>query len=196
MEIKDPYPIRSFLTLIGVLAVLHLLYCRDNLSIDSKDPNITLFQGRIFYKAQPFDGVIRQDLPALDEIQTTHFKLGLEDGEFISKNNAGQLLEQRYFKEGQKQGIHRSWFPNGNNKQYSEFKDGNYINDRWEWYDNGKPSLYEKFDQNSKLIVTKKWNRNGQIYMNIVFTDNGSSAGMPGSKICEPIKKQDKRNLN
>ncbi|WP_411824526.1 toxin-antitoxin system YwqK family antitoxin [Leptospira sp. 'Mane'] len=195
MEIRDPYPIKPFFILINFLAVAFLMHCREDLSLDANDPNIALFQGRVFYKAQPFDGLIKQEFPDLNEVQTTHYKEGLEDGEYIAKLLNGQLLEQRYFKEGRKEGIHRSWFLNGSNRQYSEFKDGKYINDRWEWYDTGKPSLYEKFDQNSRLIVTKKWNRNGQIYMNVVFTDNGSSVGMPGSKICEPIQKT-KRNLN
>ncbi|TGN09811.1 toxin-antitoxin system YwqK family antitoxin [Leptospira ilyithenensis] len=197
MATKDQYPIRSFLiTLLNFLIVVSLIHCQGGRTIESTDPDIALFQGRIFYKAEPFDGTIKQEIPALAEVQFTHYKTGLEDGEYTARNQSGQILEQRYFKEGQKHGIHRSWFPNGSNKQYAEFNEGTYINDRWEWYDNDKPSLYEKFDSNGRLIVSKKWNRNGQIYMNIVFTDNGSSVGMPGSKICEPIKKQDRRNVN
>jgi antitoxin component YwqK of YwqJK toxin-antitoxin module len=152
------------------------------------DPNITMSQGKIFYRDKAFTGRIRQENLVMEEFFITSYKDGMEDGEYIAQKKSGQLLEKRFFKAGQKHGIHRSWFPNGNNRLYSEFDNGKYINDRWEWYDTGKPYIYEKFDKNGKILVSKTWNRVGHIYMNIAFTQNGSSAGMPGSKICNPIK--------
>ncbi|EMO26885.1 MORN repeat protein [Leptospira interrogans serovar Bataviae str. HAI135] len=138
-----------------------------------------------------FSPDLSKKIPALGEIETTQFKNGLEDGEMTSKNKDGQLLEKRYFKKGLKEGIHRAWFPNGNNRLYSEFRSGKYIYDRWEWHDNNRPFIYEKFDENGKLLVSKKWNRSGQIFMNTVIAKDGSSIGLPGSKICEPIKSPD-----
>lgn len=173
------------------LTTLFAIGCQGGDTIEYSDPNLALFKDKVYYKQKPFNGLIRRDLPALDEIQTTEFKDGLEDGTYISQNGSGFVLEKRTFKEGLKVGVHRSWYRNGKNRFYAEFNSGKYINDHWEWYDNGKPSLYEKFDENSKLIVVKKWNRSGQIYMNTVIASDGSSVGLPGSKICEPIKKTD-----
>ncbi len=71
-----------------------------------------------------------------------------------SKNKDGQLLERRYFKEGFKEGIHRTWFLNGNNRLYSEFRSGKNIHDRSEWNDYYRPFFYVKFDENRKLLVS------------------------------------------
>ncbi|TGM03170.1 hypothetical protein EHQ76_10145 [Leptospira barantonii] len=183
------FPTKSLFVLSIFLTVVFTSGCQEGETIDQTDPNLIEYQDRVFYKRKPFTGFLKNEIPALGETQTTQFKNGFADGEFISKNREGFVLEKRFFKKGLKEGIHRSWFPNGNNRMYSEFRSGKYINDRWEWHDNNKPYLYEKFDENGKLIVAKKWNRHGQIYMNTVIAVDGSSIGLPGSKICEPIKK-------
>ncbi|WP_036095223.1 toxin-antitoxin system YwqK family antitoxin [Leptospira weilii] len=179
----------SFPSLFVLLTVVFLIGCRE--TIEHTDPNLRMVQGRIYYQGKLFTGFIKTEIPALEEIETVQFKNGLEDGETISRNKSGRLLERRYFKEGLKEGIHRSWFPNGNNRLYAEFRSGRYVNDRWEWHDNNRPFIYEKFDENGKLLVSKKWNRNGQIYMNTVIANDGSSLGLPGSKVCEPIRTAD-----
>ncbi len=191
MATKALFPINPLQLILLILTFI--LGCQDNRVIEMGDPNITMSQGKFFYNGEAFSGKIRQDNPVMEEFYITSYKDGMEDGEYIAQKKTGQLLEKRFFKAGQKVGIHRSWFPNGNNRLYSEFDNGKYINDRWEWYDNGKPYIYEKFDKNGKILVSKTWNRVGHIYMNIAFTKDGSSVGMPGSKICNPIKPPEKK---
>lgn len=167
-----------------------LIGCQNKVEYNVTD--FTMGGGKLFYKGNPFTGTLIQDNSAMDEYFLISYKNGLEEGEYISRKKSGQLLEKRFFKNGAKHGIHRSWFPNGNNRLYSEFHNGDYINDRWEWYDNGKPALFEKFDSTGRILVSKKWYRNGNIYMNIAFTKTGASVGLPGSKICDPIKPKEK----
>jgi antitoxin component YwqK of YwqJK toxin-antitoxin module len=155
--------------------------------VQISDPNIKIFAGKVFYKNEPFTGTLLEEIAVLGQIQTTEFQNGVEDGEQISIVLGGQVLEKRYYENGMKEGIHRSWFPNGNRRLYSKFINGRYVGDRMEWFDNGQLAIYEKYDENSKILVTKKWNQNGKIYMNVVFSDDGSSVGLPGSKICKPI---------
>ncbi|MBM9576281.1 hypothetical protein JWG45_03850 [Leptospira sp. 201903070] len=181
----------NFPFVLGILLTFVFSSCQKSSTVDFSDPGLVRAQDRVFYLNKPFEGIIRTEIPALGETQFAHYKNGMEDGEFISRNQSGQVLERRRFEKGQKVGIHRAWFPNGNNRFYSEFKNGKYTNDRWEWHDNGKPFLYEKYDEDGKILVSKKWNRNGQIYMNTVIATDGSSFGLPGSKICEPIKKSE-----
>ncbi|TQE73150.1 toxin-antitoxin system YwqK family antitoxin [Leptospira noguchii] len=185
------FPTKSFFILSIILTVVAFVGCQEGETIENTDSNLQMSQGRFYYKGKLFTGFIKKKIPALGEIETTQFKNGLEDGEMTSENKDGQLLEKRYFKKGLKEGIHRAWFPNGNNRLYSEFRSGKYIYDRWEWHDNNRPFIYEKFDENGKLLVSKKWNRSGQIFMNTVIAKDGSSIGLPGSKICEPIKSPD-----
>ena len=159
MVIKVQFLIKFFFIL---LASLFFLGCQDVI-IENNDPNLSIQAGKYFYKGKTFSGKIRQENLIAKEEYITSFKDGLEEGEFIARKKDGQLLEKRFFKNGQKVGIHRSWFPNGNNRLYSEFDNGKYINDQ-----------------------------NGNIYMNVSFTKNGASVGLPGSKICNPIKPSEK----
>ncbi|MBW0435891.1 hypothetical protein HGB47_19985 [Leptospira yasudae] len=185
------FPTKPISLILVFLTALLSIGCQGGDTVEHTDPNLVFFKDKLYYKRMLFTGILKTDVPALGETQTARYTAGLEDGEFLSVNKEGRVMERRFFREGLKEGVHRAWFPNGNNRFYAEFRSGKYANDRWEWYENGKPSLYEKFDENGKLIVVKKWNRNGQIYMNTVIAVDGSSVGLPGSKICEPIKKAD-----
>lgn len=185
MEIKDLFPIKK-LQLI-VITLITLFGCQGE-TIDSNSPELTFSNGKYYLKGLPFTGKIKIENQTMEEFSIASYRNGLEDGEYFTQKKSGQIIEERFFKEGLKQGIHKSWFQNGNIRLYSEFENGKYINDRWEWYDNGKPYIYEKYDSSGRIMVTKMWNRYGHIYMNIVYDKNGSSIGMPGSKICNPIK--------
>ncbi|HMV45799.1 MAG TPA: hypothetical protein PK079_05815 [Leptospiraceae bacterium] len=165
-----------------------LIGCYDFNTVENTDKDLSIVNGLVFYKGKPFTGKLKQEILPMNEIHISEYKDGAEDGEYTAKKKDGSLLERRYFKAGVKEGIHRSWFPNGKDRLYSEFKNGTYINDRWEWHDNGVPALYERYNENGNILVTKKWRRTGQIYMNLSFLENGGSIGLPGSKICEPIK--------
>ena len=192
MEIMEELPI-NITQIIFVTLVFCLVGCQ-NKNVEYNTTDFAIGKGMLFYKGVPFSGILLQDNPTMEEVYSISYKNGWEDGEYIAKKKSGQLLEKRYFKNGAKHGIHRSWFHNGNNRLYSEFNNGEYIGERWEWYDNVNPALFEKFDANGKILASKKWYRNGNIYMNIAFTNSGSSVGLPGSKICDPIKPVEKKS--
>lgn len=193
METKALFPTKKLQVII--ITLIALLGCQGETMIESNNPELSFSSGKYYLKGIPFTGKIKVENPAMEEFSITSYKNGLEDGDYTAQKKSGQLLEKRFFKEGQKHGVHRSWFQNGNNRLYSEFDNGKYINDRWEWYDDGKPYIYEKYDLSGKILVTKMWNRYGNIYMNIVYDKNGSSVGMPGSKICNPIKPLSNKEL-
>lgn len=186
METKVLSAINRLKTLL-LLSALFLQGCRETV-LESDDPLLAMQEGKLFYNGKSFTGRIRSANPVLQEEYLTSYKDGVEDGEYTAKAKNGQLLEQRFFVQGEKHGVHMSWFPNGQPRLYSEFDRGKYINDRWAWYDNGQPYTYEKYDRNGKILASKVWSKTGQIYMNLAFSRTGASAGMPGGKLCEPIK--------
>lgn len=173
---------------LSALAFLILGNCHEFGSIDHADPGFSISRGLILYHGSPFTGKMIQKNATLDESFITTYKNGLEDGEYTARKGNGQLLEQRFYLAGEKHGIHRTWYENGNNRSYAEFKMGKYINESWSWYENGKPAKFDKYDEKGNILVTKVWNKLGNIYMNLSFNPDGSSVGLPGSKICEPIK--------
>lgn len=178
-----------------LLTALVFLGCRETIT-ESSDPLFAMSEGKLFYNGKAFTGKMRSKNPVLEEEYVTSYKNGLEDGEYTAKGKNGQLLEQRYFVQGEKQGVHMSWFPNGQPRLYSEFDKGKYINDRWAWYENGQPYTYEKYDSTGKILASKVWSKTGQIYMNIAFSKTGASLGMPGGKLCEPIKNSGQNATN
>ncbi len=171
-----------------ILSLLFLLHCHEYGSIDHTDPGFSISRGLMLYHGSPFTGKMIQKNPTLDETFITTYRNGLEDGEYTARKGNGQLLEQRFYLAGEKHGIHRTWYDNGNNRSYAEFMKGKYINESWSWYENGKPAKLDKYNEKGDILATKVWNRLGIIYMNLSFNPDGSSAGLPGSKICEPIK--------
>jgi len=190
MEIKVPFPINSVKTILFLLAAAFIVACHGE-EIKSTDPGIQMLAGRLIFKGKLFTGKFIEEIPAMEIKQITEYRNGLENGEFLTKNLHGQILEKRYYHDGIKVGIHRSWFSNGNDRMYSQFENGIYVGDRWEWFEDGKPALYAHYDQEGRILAEKKWNRYGKIYMNIVFANDGSSVGLPGSKNCKPIKSLD-----
>jgi antitoxin component YwqK of YwqJK toxin-antitoxin module len=186
MEMREQFLIKHLFRL-SLLAVLWS--CLPEKVILSTDKDITFFQGKYYYKGELYNGIIKQYLSVMKETHLVPYKNGIEHGNYIAKNDDGQILEDRNFFEGEKHGIHKSFYSNGNFRLYSEFDHGNYNNERWEWHINGNPLLYEKFDKEGKLLVTKKWYQNGHIYMNVSYNETKTSFGLPGSKVCAPINK-------
>ncbi len=175
-----------------LFASLLMIGCQEYGAIDQADPSLSYFHGLLVQNGNVFTGKIIQKNDALSETYITTYQNGLEHGEYIAKKNNGTLVERRFFLNGEKEGIYESWYENGNRKVYAEFKKGTYINDHWTWYENGKPSKYEKYNEEGKILATKIWNKAGNIYMNLSFYADGSSVGLPGSKICSPIKGKSK----
>lgn len=180
-----------------ILIFIILLHsnCKYQTVYDSSDPKIKSKAGVLFYEDKFLTGTIREFIPVLSETHLTDFKNGIQHGEFKVITLNGKILQKMNFRNGNKHGISKSWFLNGNLKSFSEFKDGIYINDRIDWYDNGIIANYDGYSNEGKIQVVKKWFKNGKIYMNVSFKDNGSSFGLPGSKLCEPIKKTSSREL-
>ncbi len=173
-----------------IFIFLILIHCSKTVS--SNDSELQIQDGKLFYKNALYTGFVQEEIPSLKITRKIEFKSGVEDGIQTVHNSEGALLEERNFQNGYKQGIHKTWFPNGKPRTQSEFVLGMYVGDRWEWYDTGIPAVYEKFDDTGKIVVSKKWRRTGKIYMNTVFTKTGGSIGLPGSKLCEPIQEVEK----
>jgi len=178
-----------------LLTALIFLGCRETI-MEYSDPLFAIQDGKLFYNGKAFTGKMHSANPVLGEEYTASYKDGVEDGEYTAKGKNGQLLEQRYFVQGEKHGVHISWFPNGQPRLYSEFDKGKYVNDRWAWYDNGQPYTYEKYDSTGKILASKVWSKTGQIYMNLAFSKTGASLGMPGGKLCEPIRTPEQNTSN
>ena len=182
------------LLLIYFLFILGLVNCSETI-YDNTDPNIKMNAGVYLYKEQFLTGIIKSYIPALQETELASFRNGIQHGEYKIITRDGKLLQKMDFRNGKKEGFSKAWYHNGKLRAFAEFKNGEYINDRIDYFDNSQVASYEKYSENSKIQVVKKWYRNGKIYMNISFKEDGSSYGLPGSKLCDPIKKTKEKEL-
>ncbi len=180
--------------LICFFIIIAIVNCSEKI-YDNTDPNISMTAGVYLYKNQFLTGIIRSYIPALQETELASFRNGIQHGEYKVITRDGNLLQKMNYRNGKKEGFSKAWYHNGKLRAFGEFKEGEYINDRIDYFDNGQVASYEKYSETSKIQVVKKWYKNGKIYMNVSFKDDGSSYGLPGSKLCDPIKKTKEKEL-
>ena len=175
---------------ISVLLVLIFSFnsCYLFREVSSNDPGLGLMNGKVSYKGTFFSGRVRQTIAANGEVMLKSYVNGVEEGVQKLYDRNGNLLFERPYRNGRKDSVHKGWYSNGKYRFYYQFDMGSYTGEQWEWHDNGKVKMYQKYDEDSQLSVSKHWRRSGQIYINQVFKD-GSALGMPGSKLCNPVKK-------
>lgn len=163
------------------------LSCSAEPTLDRRDVHLKLGQAGWLFENKPFTGTLIERLP--DATRTTHFAVGLEDGEQILNSLSGEIIEKRFYRAGKKNGIHRGWFKDGKDRFYSEFVDDHYVGDFWTWHPNGKVAEYKKFTPQGDILVYKHWRESGQIYSNQVFAAAQNEAtGMPGVKLCNSVE--------
>lgn len=173
----------------GLLLVLGLgfcvAHCDTTPEISNTDRRITLRDSVTYFNRKPYTGLIRQSIPAVQEVRTTPYVDGLPHGTMIARQSSGQVLARGEYIAGDKHGLHRTWYKSGNDRSYGEFERGKYVKDHWVWHKNGNVMQFDRYNSNHEIVVSKKWRTNGLIYMNLVFHD-GADLGLPGSKVCNP----------
>lgn len=173
--------------LFSFLTVVFFLQCQRELTLTAGDPSLKFSGGRWLFQGKPFSGRLREPLP--DAIRLTQYKDGIEHGEQTMRAQSGVLVEERFYKEGKKHGVHRGWFLNGQDRFYSEFSDDQYAGEHWTWHANGKVAEFKKYAPDGQILAHKHWRESGQIYRNQVFAAKATTtAGMPGVKICNTVK--------
>ena len=153
--------------------------------IRNTDPRLSIETDVYLFMGRPFTGMMRQHLPAVGETWLTPYRDALKEGLEVATHDNGQVLSRGAYVAGEKHGVHRTWFTNGNDKTYAEFNHGKYVNESWSWHSNGLVADYEKYTADGRALAVKRWRSNGLIYMNLVF-QNEAPLGMPGSKVCNP----------
>ena len=178
---------RMFLQWSVILVGLQvLLSCNPPVRVDAADTHITISGGVYSYRGVPFTG--EMELRAADIVRVSPYVAGMQQGRETTLHSNGRLLEERFYAEGEKTGIHRGWYPDGQYRFHQIFKTGKPIGDAWVWHANGQPYQYDRYDENGEQIAAKKWRKSGQIYYNLVFV-GGRPVGLGGNTLCDPAKK-------
>ncbi len=173
--------------LLPALLLSLLIGCQKQYHLAFDEKKLTIRDGRLHYQGAPVDGEVIREFAGINAKQVTTYRNGVEHGAQRTYAENGTLLEERFYQDGKKTGVHRGYFPDGKNRFYAEFADDHYVNEFWSWHANGKVAEFKRYDAEGRALVYKQWRESGQIYRNEVYAEN-LEQGMPGVKLCNTVK--------
>ena len=178
-----------------------ILYCLVSCN-ESKKAHLVLFEenkqlkldnGVLYYNDALFNGTLKSFNEVNQTKNTANYLNGKKNGEERKLFQNDSLAELRFYKNGLKIGIHKSWRENGQQKfEYPYNNEGVYHGTIKEWYANGQ--LVKEFNYvNGKESGSQKmWLSNGNIKANYTVV-NGERFGLIGLKKCYSIKINDEK---
>jgi protein SCO1/2 len=83
-------------------------------------------------------------------------------------------------------GIVRTWWPNGTLQSEIEFQNDVYHGVARRWYETGRPYELRHFDRGHEAGVQQSWTEGGEMYLNYEVR-NGRRYGFVNSKPCAPV---------
>ncbi len=155
--------------------------------VSYKSSNITNVNNTILFCNEPFNGTLFQLANnGKDTLVSEQFANGLLDG--ISKKwyPNSQLMEQRTYKLGRKQGIQTAFWYNGNKRFEFTAENDAYEGELKEWSEDGKLFHVAHYVNGQEAGVQKMWYTNGTIRANYVIV-KGKRYGLLGTKNCKNV---------
>lgn len=164
--------------------------CNSNLKpqiVDASDENLNLENGILFYNEIAFKGQLRTYYQTDILKSKIEYKDGKKHGSENQCYNNGDKQTERFYKEGFKTGIHKSWWADGKQKfEYHFNEKGEFHGLVKEWYKNGQ--LFRDFNYvNGKEVGSQRmWKNDGTIKANYEVV-NGERFGLIGLKKCYTV---------
>ncbi|HIF15444.1 MAG TPA: toxin-antitoxin system YwqK family antitoxin, partial [Bacteroidetes bacterium] len=95
----------------------------------------------------------------------------LYTGTGYSLHSNGQLGFQSYYKEGNPDGLWRSWYENGQLKSEANYKEGN-PDGLWRgWHENGQLGFQSYYKEGNPDGLWRGWHENGQLASEEYYKD-------------------------
>ena len=138
------------------------------------------------YNKQPFNGYMVQvendgrvvyKLPILD---------GNEEGLAIGFYNTGEKLLERKFEHGQKQGVFKQWWPNGNLRYLFNYNHDKYDGKQIVYFHFGKIQEEKNYYNSKEEGVQRIWDSIGNLISNYTVKNN-KIYGALSAKDCMPV---------
>ncbi|UFH55103.1 toxin-antitoxin system YwqK family antitoxin [Spirosoma sp. KNUC1025] len=151
---------------------------------DASSIHVQFQKGIVVLDNQPFTGIIyRLSDNKTDTLEIVGFRSGKEHGEWKRFHADGSLMERRFFRDGQKVGEYRAWWPNGAKKLFYHFENGEYNGVCREWSHTGVLLKEMTYKDGYEAGSQKQFYDNGKIKANYV-TIEGRRYGLLGTKNC------------
>lgn len=153
------------------------------------DKHLTQLQGVCYYKSVPLTGCIYERYPNGDFAKQIPYVDGKQNGTMRWWYPNQVLQQERYFDKGLKQGIHKSWWPDGKPRFEYTFKDNEYNGTVKEWYASGQLCRVFRYKMGHEDGLQQMWWDNGTVRANYVVKD-GQQYGLIGRKLCRNLIQQ------
>lgn len=149
--------------------------------------NISKKNDTIFLNGEKYNGFLFQLSPnGNDTIAMEGYVNGLLSGDQKKWFPKKQLMEERYYRKGKKNGKQIAYWPNGNKRFEFEAKDDAYEGELREWSVNGHLFHLANFVNGQEEGAQKMWYDNGKIRANYVII-SGKRYGLLGTKNCKNV---------
>ena len=123
------------------------------------------------------DGRIVYRLPIID---------GKEQGMAVGFYNSGEKLLERKFVKGEKQGIFKQWWPNGNLRYLFNYNRGKYDGKQIVYFHFGKVQEEKNYINGMEEGVQRIWDSTGNLISNYTVK-NKKIYGALSAKDCMPV---------
>ncbi len=100
------------------------------------------------------------------------WRRGERHGPHISRNvRTGQLVEKGHSFEGEKHGVWRTWFPNGNPAQVSSWEHGVQVGQQLQFSSRGHLEWIIPFEGGRRSGLARKYDANGNVVMEHTYRE-------------------------
>lgn len=147
------------------------------------DPAIRLRKSKLFYRDQPYTGLVIRNAENGLMLSLTWYRNGDKQGPRFQWSNDGSLASIRFYREGRPEALNWGFWPNGKLKFLYLFQEGGLEGLSQDWYEDGKPYLKRNYSQGHELGLQQAWNQEGKIISNYVMKGE-KRYGLVGSQPC------------
>jgi antitoxin component YwqK of YwqJK toxin-antitoxin module len=155
--------------------------------IQKTSANLSVNNDVVFVDGKRYSGFIYElDKDKKDTISIDEYNNGLLNGTSKKWYPNKQLMEERFYSKGRKNGKHVSYWQNGNKRFEFFAKDDAYEGELKEWSVDGNLIHLANFKNGQEEGVQKLWYENGKIRANYVMLQ-GKRYGLLGTKNCRNV---------
>ncbi|TBN04788.1 hypothetical protein EYD45_05880 [Hyunsoonleella flava] len=155
--------------------------------VGASDENLKLDNGVLLYKQKPFNGVLLENFTTEIIKSRTEYLNGKKHGNEQQWYTNGSQLSERFYSEGFKVGVHKSWWSSGNLKFEYHFNDkGEFHGAVKEWYESGQVFQDFNYKEGKEAGKQRMWKPDGSIKANYEVV-GGDRFGLIGLKKCYTV---------
>jgi antitoxin component YwqK of YwqJK toxin-antitoxin module len=178
--------------------ILLLFSCRNNdpsvamaitkRELKAGDSSLHVRNGVLYQTEKPFSGTIKEFYPSQAVKSIIEMEAGRQQGIAKTFFENGTAESIRWYRNGEKDSVHRGWWPNGKLRFEYHFSEGAYQGMFTEWYFSGN-MIQQLLYENGREVHGKAWRDNGKLYMNFVMK-NGRRYGLNNPNLCYSLKNE------